>query len=608
MELNYRAGQDRFLPDGTYTGLQQRLNRFDLSDRPVVVVYAFDRATMMLPYMLANVWMAPAGVRAIGASLAASGFDRVRVVLQQWTPNFDPRQATLDGGAIQMLCISSMQIHSARALELIRQAWEMGPDRPLIVVGGPKAVYEPHGFFALSPAGMCESDVVVTGEEFVFLQMLERVLAVTGANETLRQGFDRARREQLLEDVPGLTYRHPDSPTNRPQLIQTGIQRLVRDLDELPHSLIGYALLEKAHRGKKLQAKPYELAKVGRRSRYGALVITRGCRFKCHYCPIPAYNQRTWRAKSADRLVREIRDLYCQAGIRQFFGTCDNFFNHRGTIENYFEVMARSQIGRKSFKEVVDFSTEATQIDVYKHRDLLPLARCGGLRGLHFGIEDLDANLINKGQSPKVTLELFEQMCRLGISPMVLMMHYGTQPLRSPGSLRGLINQVDFLRQHGAVGYQCTIYSPAVGTKALGPALEAGTIFKRVAGGLIPDAFLDGNHVVSGETDQPWRQQWNLLRAYARFYNPRNLAHAVFSRRDGCRRDRILHQLGGHLALPVTLFKYWQWIRKLKKGHITVWRGMPKMPFPVRSVGDGPQPGGFLQLAIRESAPVAATA
>ena len=608
MELNYRVGQDRFLPDGTYTGLQQRLNRFDLSDRPVVVVYAFDRATMMLPYMLANVWMAPAGVRAIGASLAASGFDRVRVVLQQWTPNFDPRQATLDGGAIQMLCISSMQIHSARALELIRQAWEMGPDRPLIVVGGPKAVYEPHGFFALSPAGMCESDVVVTGEEFVFLQMLERVLAVTGANETLRQGFDRARREQLLEDVPGLTYRHPDSPTNRPQLIQTGIQRLVRDLDELPHSLIGYALLEKAHRGKKLQAKPYELAKVGRRSRYGALVITRGCRFKCHYCPIPAYNQRTWRAKSADRLVREIRDLYCQAGIRQFFGTCDNFFNHRGTIENYFEVMARSQIGRKSFKEVVDFSTEATQIDVYKHRDLLPLARCGGLRGLHFGIEDLDANLINKGQSPKVTLELFEQMCRLGISPMVLMMHYGTQPLRSPGSLRGLINQVDFLRQHGAVGYQCTIYSPAVGTKALGPALEAGTIFKRVAGGLIPDAFLDGNHVVSGETDQPWRQQWNLLRAYARFYNPRNLAHAVFSRRDGCRRDRILHQLGGHLALPVTLFKYWQWIRKLKKGHITVWRGMPKMPFPVRSVGDGPQPGGFLQLAIRESAPVAATA
>ena len=608
MELNYRVGQDRFLPDGTYTGLQQRLNRFDLSDRPVVVVYAFDRATMMLPYMLANVWMAPAGVRAIGASLAASGFDRVRVVLQQWTPNFDPRQATLDGGAIQMLCISSMQIHSARALELIRQAWQMGPDRPLIVVGGPKAIYEPHALFALSPTGTSESDIVVMGEEVVFLQMLERVLAVTGANETLRQGFDRARREQLLEDVPGLIYRHPDSPTNRPELIHTGIQRLVRDLDELPHSLIGYALLEKAHRGKKLHAKPYELSKVGRRSRYGALVITRGCRFKCHYCPIPAYNQRTWRAKSADRLVREIRDLYCQAGIRQFFGTCDNFFNHRGTIEAYFETMARSQIGRKSFAQVVDFSTEATQIDVYKHRDLLPLARRGGLRGLHFGIEDLDANLINKGQSPKVTLELFEQMCRLGISPMVLMMHYEAQPLRSPGSLRGLLNQVDFLRQHGAVGYQCTIYSPAVGTKALGPALEAGTIFKRVAGELIPDAFYDGNHVISGEKGRPWRQQWNLLRAYASFYNPRNLVHAVFSRRDGCRTDRILHQIGGHLALPVTFFKYWQWVRKLKRGHITVWRGMPKMPFPVCSVGGGPSPGGLLQLAIRESAPVAATA
>ncbi|MFQ6048210.1 MAG: radical SAM protein, partial [Phycisphaerae bacterium] len=189
MELRSRPKHDRFLPDGAYLAVQESLRRLPAAGRPVVVVYAFDRLTVMLPYMFANRWMAPAGARAIGAALAAGGFEPVRIVLQQWTPNFDVRCARLDGRPVQMLCISSMQIHSARAIALVQQAHQMGPDRPLIVVGGPKAIYEPHAFFALPPGGSVEADVVVMGEEFVLLQMLERILACTGRSETLRQGF-----------------------------------------------------------------------------------------------------------------------------------------------------------------------------------------------------------------------------------------------------------------------------------------------------------------------------------------------------------------------------------------------------------------------------------
>jgi len=604
MELGCRAKHDRFLPDGAYRDLEHRLGRFDPADRPVVVVYAFDRSTIMLPYLLANQWMAPAGARAIGASLAAVGFNKVRIVLQQWTPNFDPRVATFDGRPIQMLCISSMQIHSARAIDLVRQAHELGPDRPLIVVGGAKAIYEPHGFFCQPPKGEVEADVAVLGEEYVFLAMLERILASTGQTETLRQGFERARRERLLEDVGGLLYRAEDSAPNRPTLIHTGVQRLVRDFDELPEPMVGYRLLERPHRDRNLRPKPLALHRMRRNSFYASLVITRGCRFNCEYCPIPAYNQRTWRHKSPARLVREIQDIHRHTGIRHFFGTCDNFFNKRETIQAYFEAMARAKLdGGRSFGDTIDFSTEATEIDVYRHRDLLPLARRGGLRGLFFGIEDLDAKLVNKGQTPTVTLELFEHMVRLGISPQVLMMHYEGQPLLTPGGVAGLFDQVDFLQRHGAVGYQCTIYSPAIGTRAFGPALDEGVVFRKVAGRMVPDSHYDGNHVVAYTGDKPWQQQWNVLRAYARFYSVPNLVKAIFARRDPCRMTRIIDQLIGLAGLPVTFRRHLRWVRKLKQGPIIRWPGVPQFPFPVIHVGDGPEPGGLIQMGVRQVDP-----
>jgi len=598
MELNTRSKDDCFLPDGAYGAAREALRRLPTAGRPVVVVYAFDRKTQMLPYLFATRYMMPAGVRLIGGLLAGCGFQPVRIVLQQWTPNFDVRRASLDGQPIQMLCISSMQIHSAGAMKLIRQAHELGPDRPLIIVGGPKAIYEPHMFFGLPPEGSVEVDAAVVGAEFILLQMLERIVTSTGANETLRQGFDRARRAGLFEDVPGLVYRHPDTSVDRPVLIHTGIQRFVRDLDELPHPLDGFALVERPHFGKRLRSEPLKLTKVGRYSVYASLVITHGCRYNCEYCPIPAYNQRTWRTKSPERLVREIQDIYAKTGIRRFFGTDDNFFNKRSTVEGYFEAMARATAGGKSFGDLIDFSTESTQFDTYKNRDLLPLARRGGLRALYFGIEDLAGNLVKKGQSPTRTIELFDRMCQLGISPMVLMMHYEGQPLRMRGTLAGLLDQAEFLYQNGAISYQCTVYSPALGTRALGPALKAGTIFQNVGNEPVPDACYDGNHVVASRSDRPWQQQWNLLRAYWQFYNPLKLVDAMFTRRDPCKALRIYCQICSMLSMPVTIWRYHQWVRKLKRGPITFWAETLKLPWPMRHVGGGPEPGGLVQLAI----------
>ena len=68
-----------------------------------------------------------------------------------------------------------MQIHSASAYELIDDAYRLGEHRPLILAGGAKAIYEPWDFFGLGPES-AGADVVVTGEEFVILELLDRLL------------------------------------------------------------------------------------------------------------------------------------------------------------------------------------------------------------------------------------------------------------------------------------------------------------------------------------------------------------------------------------------------------------------------------------------------
>ena len=62
-----------------------------------MIACAFDHRTRMLPFIFADTRMAPAGVRAIGSAMVDAGFDKTRIVLQQWNRNFRPSRMRLDG-------------------------------------------------------------------------------------------------------------------------------------------------------------------------------------------------------------------------------------------------------------------------------------------------------------------------------------------------------------------------------------------------------------------------------------------------------------------------------------------------------------------------------
>ena len=581
MELPQRPKGNEYTKAGRYRELQAQVRRrLDGQDIPALFVYAFDFRTRLGPFLFVDKKLIPGAPQAVGAALDAAGFDRLRLVLQQWTPNLRPSQALLDGDPPEMLLVSSMQIHAAAAYDLIRDAWRLGDDRPLIVAGGAKAIYEPWDFFGLSPDGCTGADVVVTGEEFVMLELMDRILQHKSETETMRGAFERVRREGLLEDIPGLVYRSDDAHCPPEYLINTGVQQLVQDLDELPSPLDALGLFEAPHRRSTLSRHPIPLERLKRHAGILPTVTTRGCKFHCPYCPIPAYNQFTFRFKSPDRLVEEMARSTERTGINSYFGTDDNFFNNRQTVEETLTAMARGTVHGKPFRDSIFFGTEGTEFDVFKQQDLLPLARDAGLRAIWFGIEDMTAELVKKGQSPEKTEKLIQLLLDHGIASMPMMIHHDGQPVWSRGSLYGLLNQTHYLRRAGALSFQVTFLTPTPGSKGYEDPFRDGMVMGRVGGKSVDDYQYDGNHCVASHDPHPWRKQLNMLASYAYFYNPLNLFRAALTF-DSLWAYRVGYQMYGNRGVVKSLVQASDWIRRLVSGPIERLSEPPRPKFPM---------------------------
>ena len=187
------------------------------------------------------------------------------------------------------------------------------------------------------------------------------------------------------------------------------------------------------------------------------------------------------------------------------------------------------------------------------------------MHSIWFGIEDLTASLINKGQKPEVTSQLFRLMHELKISPMAMIMFHDGQPCYSRGSLYGLWNQARFLRDAGAISLQCTVHTPAVGTREYEETYRTGRVIGSVGRYTIPESKIDGNHVLVVGREPPWKRQLQLLSGYAAFYNPWNLLRAL--RADTkLRRRRLGYQAAGIAATAWTAMMMLPYVLRLALG------------------------------------------
>ena len=615
MELPRRDRGDELLPPGELVDIRRRLRamagRHNLAS---IIACAFDHRTRMLPFIVADTKMAPAGVRSIGAEMIDAGFEKTRIVLQQWNPNFRPSEARLDGQVPDLLLISSMQMHWQQSMDMMRDAHRIDPDRrPLIIAGGPKCIYEPWDVFSTDPRQPGGADVAVTGEAYVLLSLLEVLLSIRSPRESMRTAFLRARDSGLVDSIPGLVYPLGTAEVTD-ELVDTGIQRLVGDLDELADPVLGYRILEAPGRGRGVASRPIEASRIRRASPISSLVLTLGCKFGCPYCPIPAYNQRQYRAKSGRRIADEIERLYGAFHLQYYFGADDNFFNDPArTLDILGELAGRAWAGSRAHRKV-RLSTEATVHDTLKMAEHLPLARKAGVRALWLGVEDMTGELVRKGQSVDKTRQAFRLLLNNGILPMPMMMHHDSQPLYTPGKPSGLLNQVRLLRKAGAINLQALMVTPSPGSRLFEETFTGGLAYESVDGKRVEQYMIDGNHVVASGHPRPWIKQISLLIAYLYFFNPIRFLMALFHpvtrvelnhRWPGDKplrlRKLILEKVRAHLTdsamqiygmygLLHTIRRIFPWALRLMRGKIQRRRNVPASAIPMRSVGGGPAP------------------
>ena len=590
MERPCRERGDRLLKAGELTDIRRRLRKIAPShDLVSVIACAFDHRTRMLPLVYVSMHLAPGGGRAIGAAMVDCGFHKTRVVLQHWNRNFRPSRMQLDGRVPDIFMISGLQIYSDQCRAMIRDACRIEPaKRPLILVGGAKAAYQPWDLFSADPRDPWRADAAVTGEEYVLLSMLEVVLSERATGESVRSAFLRARDGGLLDHIPGLVYARGRDGCVPQELVDTGVQRLVDDLDELPDAVPGFGLLEPPSGRETLASRALPRGRVRKCSRIGSIVMTMGCKFSCPFCPIPAYSQRRLRFRSGARLADEMVRLYTEFGIRDFSGCDDNFFVDKARSVEILETLARTQIGRARLHEKVRWATEVTVWDTLRMKDHLDLARQAGMQGLWLGVEDMTATLVNKGQTVDNTVEVFRLLRRHGICPMPMMIHHDGQPLFTRGDPYGLLNQVRLLRKAGAVSLQVFVYIPTIGSKIYEKAFTSGLVYESVAGRKVEQHMFDGNYVIQSTDRKPWRKQLNLMAAYLYFYNPLRLLWVLIRPKSKVHLADAVIQVLGMLGMMQTIRRTLGWAIRLMLGRIRRTTRAPASPLAMRSPAGGP--------------------
>jgi hypothetical protein len=175
-------------------------------------------------------------------------------------------------------------------------------------------------------------------------------------------------------------------------------------------------------------------------------------------------------------------------------------------------------------------------------------------------------------------------MRQAGICPMPMMMHHDTQPLYSPGTNYGLLNQIRLLRKAGAVSCQVLMMTPSPGTKLFAGTFTDKLVLASAGGRDVRPYMYDGNYVIASAHARPWRKQLNLLLGYLYFYNPLWMLLALRHRKSLVGMKPFYMQMVGMFGLSQSIRRTFGWMLRLAFGRIERLATPPQSAVPMRDV------------------------
>jgi len=190
-----------------------------------------------------------------------------------------------------------------------------------------------------------------------------------------------------LNRVKGIAFKY------NKYIIKTEDRPFLKNLDELAFPAFHLADL------KKYRPAPQH----ARRMPSITMITSRGCPFRCSFCEIPAIFKNTYRKRSVDNVIAEIKLLQKNHGIKDIFFFDDLFGVDKKWLEEFIN---------KLIEEKIDLTwTCLTRIDTL-YEDLVFRMKKAGCWSIFFGMESLDNDIL-KAINKKLTVEQIENAIKI---------------------------------------------------------------------------------------------------------------------------------------------------------------------------------------------------
>lgn len=200
--------------------------------------------------------------------------------------------------------------------------------------------------------------------------------------------MDYCEGKKAIEDVFGIMFRDKEG-----NIKKTSLRPLIENLDELPKI-------------------PYHLVNLRNYSAVGfrpgkpsmALVLSRGCPYRCTFCSIVTLFGRRWRSYSIKRILEELDILEHTYGINDFYFNDDNITGNRKFFIDLVDALAES--GRD-----YNWGTAGIRADAimsFDDRTFINLVK-SGCKNLDVGVETGNPRLL-KLIKKDTSLELIREV------------------------------------------------------------------------------------------------------------------------------------------------------------------------------------------------------
>ncbi len=360
--------------------------------------------------------------------------------------------------------------------------------------------------------------------------------------ETIVELLEALENNSSLDKVGGISYKAGNQKVHNPA------RELVKNLDIIPDfSLIeGYV---EHHRKLRTRITGESIS----------IMTSRGCPFSCKFCSIIKIFGNSFRFRSIDSVIEDVKRQTTLLHRHHIFFVDDNFASNKKRTKALL---------RRIIEEKLNITfTAQVRVEIARDEELLSLIKRAGCRQLNIGFESIDPRTLkayNKRQSVEEIINAIEKLEKYRITV------HGMFVLGSDfDDVNTICRTTDFCLRHQIDTVQFLPLTPLPGTQLANELKEENRLLIELGKGMPQNGFGFGvgNYVLfKPKLVEPSILQEEIYKAYQKFYTISNIVKALLKKKI---RIAIARNFGRYLVkkAKAEIDEYIKWLKQIETAY-----------------------------------------